>query len=256
MLAKALDIFCYQFSSCACLSDRRNGGEWPLPRLPNAIRVKDVNPSQGETSQGYHRASMLEQHIQQHFIDSADLHYQVSQEMSESVANAVYALLACVTSDNKVMCCGSGLSWAQAAQFAAMCVSGMDRERPELAAMVLDNGALAQAQLGSSLPADKTAQVLARQVRTLGQSGDLLFVIGADGHDRGLLGAVQAAHERDMTVVVLTGRKGGPIADALSETDVLMQVPHDRATRVREVHQLVLHCLMDGIDTQLLGEEE
>ena len=43
---------------------------------------------------------MLEQHIQQHFIDSADLHYQVSQEMSESVAGAVYALLACVTSGN------------------------------------------------------------------------------------------------------------------------------------------------------------
>ena len=85
---------------------------------------------------------MLEQHIQQHFIDSADLHYQVSQEISDSVANAVYALLACVTSGNKVMCCGNGLSWAQAAQFAAMCVSGMDRERPELAAMLIDSGPL------------------------------------------------------------------------------------------------------------------
>ncbi|MGE8446580.1 MAG: SIS domain-containing protein [Comamonas sp.] len=199
---------------------------------------------------------MLEQHIQQHFIDSADLHYQVSQEMSESVASAVYALLACVTSGNKVMCCGNGLSWAQAAQFAAMCVSGMERERPELAAMVLDNGALAQAQLGSSLTAEGHTQTLARQVRTLGQPGDLLLVISADGHDRALLGAVEAAHERDMSAVVLTGRTGGLLANALSETDVLMRVPHDRSTRVREVHQLVLHCLVDGIDTQLLGEEE
>ena len=107
---------------------------------------------------------MLEQHIQQHFIDSADLHYQVSQEMSESVASAVYALLACVTSGNKVMCCGNGLSWAQAAQFAAMCVSGMERERPELAALVLDNDALAQAQLGSSLTPEGLPQALARQV--------------------------------------------------------------------------------------------
>ena len=199
---------------------------------------------------------MLEQHIQQHFIDSADLHYQVSQEISDSVANAVYALLACVTSGNKVMCCGNGLSWAQAAQFAAMCVSGMDRERPELAALVIDGGPLAQSQLGSSLTGDKLNQVAARQVRTLGQSGDLLLVISVDGHDRALLAAVQAAHERDMTTVVLTGRNGGQLANALSETDVLIQVPHDRPTRVREVHQLVLHCLMDGIDTQLLGEEE
>lgn len=199
---------------------------------------------------------MLEQHIQQHFIDSADLHYQVSQEISDSVANAVYALLACVTSGNKVMCCGNGLSWAQAAQFAAMCVSGMDRERPELAAMLIDSGPLAQAQQGGSLSGDKLAQVVARQVRTLGQSGDLLLVISVDGNDRALLNAVQAAHERDMSAIVLTGRSGGALAAALSETDVLVSVPHDRPTRVREVHQLVLHCLMDGIDTQLLGEEE
>ena len=211
---------------------------------------------QGEIRQGYHRASMLEQHIQQHFIDSADLHYQVSQEISDSVANAVYALLACVTSGNKVMCCGNGLSWAQAAQFAAMCVSGMDRERPELAAMLIDSGPLAQAQQGGSLSGDKLAQVVARQVRTLGQSGDLLLVISVDGNDRALLNAVQAAHERDMSAIVLTGRSGGALAAALSETDVLVSVPHDRPTRVREVHQLVLHCLMDGIDTQLLGEEE
>lgn len=199
---------------------------------------------------------MLEQHIQQHFIDSADLHYQVSQEISESVANAVYALLACVTSGNKVMCCGNGLSWAQAAQFAAMCVSGLDRERPELAALVIDGGPLAQAQLGGNLTGDKLAQVAARQVRTLGQSGDLLLVISVDGNDRSLLSAVQAAHERDMSAIVLTGRSGGNLAGVLSETDVLVCVPHDRPTRVREVHQLVLHCMMDGIDTQLLGEEE
>ena len=206
---------------------------------------------------GYHRASMLEQHIQQHFIDSADLHYQVSTEMSEGIANAVYSLLACVTSGNKVLCCGNGLSWAQAAQFAAMCVSGMDRERPELAAMAIDGGQLAQAQLGGSLVADKAgSQVLARQVRTLGQSGDLLFIISVDGNDRALLNALHAAHERDMSAIVLTGRSGGNIASVLNETDVLMRVPHDRASRVREVHQLVLHCLMDGIDTQLLGEEE
>ena len=177
-------------------------------------------------------------------------------EISDSVANAVYALLACVTSGNKVMCCGNGLSWAQAAQFAAMCVSGMDRERPELAAMLIDSGPLAQAQQGGSLSGDKLAQVVARQVRTLGQSGDLLLVISVDGNDRALLNAVQAAHERDMSAIVLTGRSGGALAAALSETDVLVSVPHDRPTRVREVHQLVLHCLMDGIDTQLLGEEE
>ena len=199
---------------------------------------------------------MLEQHIQQHFIDSADLQYQVSQEISEGIANAVYALLACVTSGNKVLCCGNGLSSAHAAQFAAMCVSGLDRERPELSALALDAGSLAHAQLGMSLPADVAYLALGRQVRARGQSGDVLMVVSVDGNDQALLHAVQAAHERDMSAVVLSGRTGGLLAEILSETDVLIRVPHDRATRVREVHQLVMHCLLDGIDTQLLGEEE
>ena len=58
------------------------------------------------------------------------------------------------------------------------------------------------------------------------------------------------------TVVVLAGRTGGKLAAMLRETDVLISVPHDRAARVREVHALVLHCLSDGVDAQLLGEQE
>ena len=59
-----------------------------------------------------------------------------------------------------------------------------------------------------------------------------------------------------MTVVVLTGRTGGRLATVLRETDVSICVPHDRAARVREVHALVLHCLSDGMDAQLLGDQE
>ena len=40
------------------------------------------------------------------------------------------------------------------------------------------------------------------------------------------------------------------------ETDVLICVPHERPARVRETHDLVLNCLCDGVDTQLLGEQE
>ena len=100
--------------------------------------------------------------------------------------------------------------------------------------------------------------MLARQVRALGQAGDVLLAVtdGSAGTDAALVEAAQAAHERDMTVIALTGRAGGALAGMLRETDVLIGVPHDRAARVREVHALVLHCLCDGIDAQLLGEQE
>ena len=196
---------------------------------------------------------MLEQRIQQHFIDSADLKYQAAQALGKPIADAVQAVLACVTSGGKILACGDGASAAHAQQFAAFCVAGFERERPELAALALsDHAALAAAP---SSGAD-AAQPLARQVRALGQAGDLLLAVSVQGHDAQLLAAVQAAHERDMAVLLLGGRSGGTLAALLRETDVLVCVPHDRAARVREVHALVINALCDGVDAQLFGEQE
>lgn len=199
---------------------------------------------------------MLEQRIQQHFIDSADLKYQSAQALSTPIAAAVQAILACVTSGGKVLACGNGSSAAQAQQFAAFCVAGFERERPELAALALTADATLLTTTLAAGSQDVGIQQFARQVRALGQAGDVLLTLSVSGNDANLLAATEAAHERDMTVVVLAGRTGGKLAPVLRETDVLIGVPHDRAARVREVHALVLHCLCDGVDAQLLGEQE
>ena len=197
---------------------------------------------------------MLEQRIQQHFIDSADLKYQAAQALSLPIASAVQAMLACVTSGGKVLACGSGPSVTDAQMFASLCVTGFERDRPELAAIALSPGG----GLLGSLPAGggNAVHYLARQVRALGHAGDLLLVLSVSGNDPCVLEAVEAAHERDMMVVALSGRSGGALAARMRETDVLICVPHERAARVREVHALVLHCLSDGVDAQLLGEQE
>ena len=71
-----------------------------------------------------------------------------------------------------------------------------------------------------------------------------------------MLAAVEAAHAQEMTVVALTGRGGGKMRELLTETDVHICVPHERTARIQEVHLLVLHCLCDAVDLQLLGEQE
>jgi D-sedoheptulose 7-phosphate isomerase len=93
-------------------------------------------------------------------------------------------------------------------------------------------------------------------VRALGQSGDVLLAITTSGSSPNVLAAIQAAHERDMTVVALTGKGGGKMGQALRETDVHICVPHDRTARIQEVHLLAIHCICDGVDTQLLGDQE
>ena len=84
----------------------------------------------------------------------------------------------------------------------------------------------------------------------------MLVVLCISGNEANVLAATEAAHERDMAVLALTGRTGGALAGVLQETDVLIAVPHDRAARVREVHTLAINCLCDGIDAQLFGEQE
>ncbi len=98
--------------------------------------------------------------------------------------------------------------------------------------------------------------MFAKQVRALGQSGDVLLALSTSGNSPNVLAAIEAAHERDMTVVALTGKGGGRMTQALNETDVHICVPHDRTARIQEVHLLVLHCLCDGVDRQLLGDLE
>ena len=192
---------------------------------------------------------MLDLRIQQHFIDSADLHYQVADGLAKPVDAAVQAVLACVTGGGKVLTAGLGASAGLAQYLAGLLVGGFERERPGLSAMALS----ADAQMATVWPED---EALAHQVRALGHTGDVLFLISAHGTENAMVQAVQAAHEREMSVVALTGHQGGALARQLRETDVHVCVPHERVARIREVQQLVLHCLCDGIDTQLLGEQE
>src|SRR5512133_638047 len=200
----------------------------------------------------YH-PSMLEQRIEQQFIDSADLKYQSAQILSKPVAAAVHAILASVTSGNKVLACGNGGSAADAQHFAAEFVGRYERERPELGAIALTTDSSILTAIANDY--DFTS-VFSKQVRALGQSGDVLLALSTSGNSANVIAAIEAAHEREMTVVALTGREGGKMTNALRETDVHICVPHDRTARIQEVHILALHCICDGVDAQLLGEQE
>jgi len=196
---------------------------------------------------------MLEQRIEQHFIDSADLKYQAAHVLSKPIAAAVQAILSSVTSGGKVLACGNGGSAADAQHFAAEFVGRYERERPELGAIALTT----DSSILTAIANDYDFNVIfSKQVRALGGAGDVLLAISTSGNSANVLAAIEAAHEREMTVVALTGRGGGKMNHALRETDVHICVPHERTARIQEVHLLVLHCICDGVDTQLLGDQE
>lgn len=196
---------------------------------------------------------MLEQRIQRHFFDSADLKNQAAELLSKPIADAVQAVLGCITAGGKVLACGNGGSASDAQHFAAEFVGRFERERPGLAAIALNTDSSVLTALGNDYAFEA---VFAKQVQALGSPGDVLLAITTSGNSANVLAAVDAAHEKEMTVIALTGRGGGQLAAKLLETDVHVCVPHERTARIQEVHILAIHCLCDAVDVQLLGEQD
>jgi D-sedoheptulose 7-phosphate isomerase len=196
---------------------------------------------------------MLEQRIQQQFFDSADLKYAAAEVLAKPIADAVSALVGCITSGGKVLACGNGGSAADAQHFAAEFVGRFERERPGLAAIALTTDSSILTAIGNDY--DFNA-IFSKQVQALGAPGDVLLAISTSGNSSNVVAAVEAARAKEMTVIALTGHKGGRIRELLIETDVLICVPHERTARIQEVHLLTLHCLCDAVDLQLLGEQE
>jgi D-sedoheptulose 7-phosphate isomerase len=196
---------------------------------------------------------MFEQRIQQHFIDSADLKFQSAQTLCRPISDAAQAVLSCVTGGGKVLACGNGGSAADAQHFAAEFVGRYERERPELAAVALTTDTSILTAIANDYD---FRTIFSKQVRALGQPGDVLLAISTSGNSANVLAAIEAAHDKEMVVVALSGRQGGKFVDTLRDTDIHICVPHERTARIQEVHLLVLHCICDAVDAQLLGDQE
>jgi len=191
--------------------------------------------------------------ISSQFEESARLKLSAAEKLAGPIADAVERMVGALASDRKILACGNGGSAADAQHLAAELIGRFERERPELAAIALTTDSSILTALANDYRFD---DVFAKQVRGLGQAGDVLVAISTSGNSANVVNAVQVAHERGMAVVALTGRNGGRIAGMLRDGDVHLCVPHERTARIQEVHLLIIHCLCDGIDSVLLGEQD
>jgi len=190
--------------------------------------------------------------VQKHFAESAKLKSEVGRTMSVPIARAAERMVQCLMNEGKILACGNGGSAADAQHFAAELLNRFEADRPGLAAMALTTDASTITSIANDFDFE---QVFSKQVRALGQPQDLLLAISTSGNSRNVIEAIQAAHDRQMNVIALTGRNGGMIAELLAPDDIHLCVPHNSTARIQEVHILCLHCLCDAIDCILLGVE-
>ncbi|MBN8441451.1 MAG: phosphoheptose isomerase [Thauera sp.] len=191
--------------------------------------------------------------VSRQFEDSARTKLDAIEHLAAPIAGAVEVMTTSLLNNGKILACGNGGSAADAQHFAAELVNRFELERPPLAAVALTTDSSTLTSIANDY--DFT-QVFSKQVRALGQPGDILLAISTSGNSPNVAEAIVAAHEREMRVVALTGKGGGQIGNLLADADIHLCVPSDRTARIQEVHLLVLHCLCDGIDCLLLGVED
>ena len=193
-----------------------------------------------------------EQRILQLFASSAQLKLAAASVLAPAIARAAKLMTDCLFADGKILACGNGGSAADAQHFAAEMVGRFERERPELPAIALTTDTSILTAVANDYAFE---QVFAKQVRALGRKGDVLLAFSTSGNSGNVIAAINAAREREMHVVALTGKGGGRIGEMLADGDVHVCVPHPQTARLQEVHLLTLHCLCDAIDRTLLGNE-
>lgn len=194
----------------------------------------------------------MQERIRQLFEQSIETKRASVERLAPAIEAAAERLAQCLLTERKILSCGNGGSAGDAQHFSSEMLNRFERERPGLPALALTTDASTVTSIANDYHFD---EIFSKQVRALGQAGDVLLAITTSGNSPNVVNAVTAAHDKGMHVIALTGKDGGRLAAHLLEGDVEIRVPASATARIQEVHLLVIHCLCDLIDLQLFGEQ-
>ena len=192
----------------------------------------------------------LQDRIITHFTDSIQTKQDAMEILCELIEYASEKIVQALLNDRKVLTCGNGGSAGDAQHFSSEMLNRFERERPALPAIALTTDTSTITSIANDYHFD---EIFSKQIRALGQNGDVLMAYTTSGNSANVIKAITTAHDKEMCIIAMTGKDGGTVASQLKETDVELRVPSDSTARIQEVHLLISHCLCDLIDHQLFG---
>jgi len=194
------------------------------------------------------------------FLNIKEYTYEYFNNYSEAAASldvskleqAAEILLKAYQSKKTLYVCGNGGSAGDAQHFSSEMLNRFERERPSLPAIALSTDTSTITSIANDYSYD---QVFSKQIRALGQSGDVLLAYSTSGNSENIVEAIKAAHDRDMIVILVSGKDGGKVSalSLMADNDIELRVPSTSTARIQEVHLVITHCLCDLIDCQLFG---
>ena len=194
--------------------------------------------------------STSEQHISQYFATHMEHVAHTASTTGPAIDKAANALVNTLLTDGKILACANGNANILAQYFCTALLNRFDHDRPALPAINLG----ADATTYSAICRDnRFNDTFSRLVRAIGKPSDLLLVIVDDGHKANLIQAIQVAHDREMTVVVLSAKDKTDITSLLQPEDHEIALDNLSPASASPIFLLVINALCSLIDDKIFS---
>lgn len=186
-------------------------------------------------------------------IDSYKTEYEllrnfIEQEEKEEITEKVAKDLAEVfTNGNKVLICGNGGSNCDALHFAEEFTGRFRKERRALPAIAISDSSHITC-VGNDYGFD---YIFSKGVEAYGKEGDMFIGISTSGNSGNVIKAVEKAKELGMKTVALLGKDGGKLKGMC---DYEFIIPGETSDRIQEIHMMILHIIIEGVERIMFPE--
>jgi len=180
--------------------------------------------------------------------ESANIKTMMARTLSAIIAEAAQIILDAFKEGKEVFLIGNGGSAADAQHIAAELAGRFKLERRGLPAIALTTNTSALTALANDYGYER---VFSHQLEALAKDKDILIAITTSGTSPNILKAVETAHSKGVTVIGLTGAKGGKLKDS---ADLTIMVPSDDTPRIQEAHITIGHIICHLVEKGLFGE--
>lgn len=162
-----------------------------------------------------------------------------------TIAAIVELIARALDNGGKLLLAGNGGSAGDAQHIAGEFLSRLNYDRAPVAALALTTDSSVLTAIGNDYGFER---VFERQIRGLGREGDVFVAISTSGRSANILRAIEAARERGLAVVGLTGRSGGEMA---ARCDLCLHAPADATQLVQQIHITAGHIICALVEARL-----
>ncbi len=195
--------------------------------------------------------SIAREKINGQFLQNKQVNEDTLSILADNILLAAEMLIQCLLNGKKLLCCGNGGSASASQHFSSELLNRYEMNRPALPAVSLTTDCSTITSISND---DDFRKIFSRQIKAIGQSGDVLIVFTTSGESPNVIEAIKAAQMRNLTVLALSGKDGGVLPDVLKDNDLELRVPSMSTPRIQELHLLITHCFCELIDDHLFGK--